>query len=301
MFTGQVHAREFAGGTYLVKMFIDLVQKAQTDKGLKELLRHYKYVAIPIINVDVREALINDPASWTSSSGLWKAYVNGTDGNRNFPGVLWGQVSKGNRLKWNIRLTPGGDNYPGKTAGSCPETQAVMKWLYHYIIVDKARCLLDMHQQGSIIYAGKEWSTRAQEKTAEELRKKVMSFLNRGNSSGRTYKIAEDEPEYGLNGTGSTITDYAVSLASGAKFSVAMGFSAYTDGEREYMLMELGDLDKAKFPINAPNPEFSTLTIEIGLGQKYLGNSASTRKLIATEYKKYHFDALLESLPELLP
>lgn len=297
IFTGQVHAREFAGGTYLIKMFADLIQKAQTDEKTMKLLKKYKYAAIPIINVDGRQALIDDPDAWTTSSGMWKAYINGTDGNRNYPGVLWGEVAKGNTLKWNISLKPSSENYSGKTAGSCPETKAVMKFIYHYTVVEKALCLLDMHQQGRAIYAGKEWPTEEQENDANKLRNKVLSFLNKNNSS--KYKKADDEPKYGLNGTGSTITDYAVSVASGAKFSPAYGFSAYTDGKNEYIMMELGDLDNAKFKVDAPNPHFSTLTVEIGCGKRYLGNSQKTRNLLASEYTKYHFDKLLESLPNL--
>jgi hypothetical protein len=88
MFTGQVHAREFAGGTFLVKMLADLLSKAQKDKNTMELLKSYKYVAVPIINVDGREALIKEPRKWTYGGALWKAYSNGTDGNRNFPSVI---------------------------------------------------------------------------------------------------------------------------------------------------------------------------------------------------------------------
>ncbi|MGB4661056.1 MAG: M14 family metallopeptidase, partial [Mobilitalea sp.] len=298
MFTGQVHAREFAGGTFLVNMFVDLVQKAQTDEVTMDLLKSYKYVAVPIINVDGREALIKEPSEWISGTSLWKAYTNGTDGNRNFPSVLWGQVSKGNNLKWNVKSKPGACNYAGKYAGSNSETKAMIKWLYHYIAVEKAVCLLDMHQQGSGLYAGKGWSTKAQEKKANNLRKNIFKILNEGNYS-RTYRIIKDEPTYGLVGSGSSITDYAVSVASGAKFSTAMGFFAYTDEKKEYMLLQITDIDNVKFNVSVINKNFSALTVEIGLGTKYLGNSRSTRNLLAIEYRKYHFDKLLESLADI--
>ncbi|MDF2486330.1 MAG: putative exported carboxypeptidase [Herbinix sp.] len=296
MFTGQVHAREFAGGTFLMKMLADLLSKAQNNKETMELLKSYKYVAVPIINVDGREALIKEPSKWSPGGSLWKAYINGTDGNRNFPSVVWGQVSEGNNLKWSVKTKPSADNYPGKYAGSNSETKAMMKWLYHYIVVEKALCLLDMHQQGSKIYAGKEWSTQAQERIANNLRKCVFKVLNKGNYS-RTYGIIEDEPVDGFDGSGSSITDYAVSLATGAKFSPTMGFCAYTDGEKEYILMQITDLDNIDFDLSAANKNFSTLTVEIGFGSKYLGNSTSARKLLATEYTKYHFDKLFERLP----
>jgi hypothetical protein len=197
-----------------------------------------------------------------------------------------------------VRTKPSADNYSGKYAGSNSETKALMKWLYHYIVVDKALCLLDMHQQGSKIYAGKEWTTHAQERNANTLRTKVFQILNKGNN-GRTYKTIEDEPIDGFDGSGSSITDYAVSIASGAKFSPTMGFCVYTDGEEEYVMMQIDDLDNIQFDVRVANMNFSTLTIEIGLGSKYLGNSAATRRLLAKEFIEYHFDQLLESLPAM--
>jgi hypothetical protein len=299
MFTGQVHAREFAGGTFLVKMLVDLVQKAQSDKQTMELLMNYKYVVVPIINVDGREALIKNTKKWTTSTGMWKAYTNGTDGNRNFPGLLWGQLTQGNDLKRSIKFKPGSENYAGKYAGSNNETKALMKWIYHYTIVEKALCLVDMHQQGALVYAGKGWTTKEQSNVSIKLRKKVLEFLNKGNTK-RKYGVDYDEPVYGFEGGFSTITDYAISISCGAKFSPAMGCCAFTDGKKEFMLLEIVDLDEKKIKVNAPNKSFATLTMEIGKGSKYLGNSTSTRKLIAEEYINYHFNSFMEKLPEML-
>ncbi len=132
MLTGQIHARETAGGYFLTKSLVDLVQQAQTDSKAMNILKEYKYVAVPIINVDGRDNIIYNQKEWTSSDGqLWKAYSNGTDGNRNFPGLSWGQVAKGNCLKWNVKSKPCGDNYCGAYAGCNSETKALMKWAYH--------------------------------------------------------------------------------------------------------------------------------------------------------------------------
>lgn len=299
MLTGQVHAREFAGGTFIIKMFADLIQDAQTNKKTMEMLKENKYVAIPIINVDGREALINEPKKWSENGELLKAYTNLTDGNRNFPGLMCGQLSKGNKLKWNISKKPSLFNYPGDYVGSNPETKAVMKWLYHYIVVEQAECLLDMHQQGSVIYAGKKWITKEQDKYSNDLRKKMFSHVNKGNT-GRTYGRIKDEPKYGLEGTNSTITDYAMSIACGAKFSPSHGFCVVSDEKMDFILMQFNDLDDLKFKIEPSNPTFATLTIEIGVGEKYLGNSSETRKLLTTEYSKYHFDTMLYKLPGMI-
>lgn len=299
MFTGAVHAREFAGGTFLVKSLVDLVQKAQTDQNTMKLLQSNKYVAVPIVNVDVREAIIKNQSKWTTYSGeIWKAYINGADGNRNFPGLSWGELTKGNKLSKDFLRKPAYAFYPGNYAGSNNETKALMKFLYHYIVVENAKCLLDMHQQGSVIYAGKEWAPKEQNQKGINLRKKVLDLLNQG-VSGRTYKVIY-EYSSGLSGNGSTITDYSCALAYGAKFSPAFGFLTFTNGKKETTLMEIGSMTKLKYKVDMPNPDFVTLTVEIGYGQNYLGNSVSTRKLLAAEYKKYNFDKLLTSLPNLV-
>lgn len=300
MLTGQVHAREFAGGTYIVKQFADLIQKAQTDKKTMELLKNNKFVAVPIINVDGREALINNSWKWTTRSGqLWKAYTNGVEGNRNFPGLQWGQVSKGSSLKSIIESKPTYANYPGKYAGSNKETKAMMKWFYHYIVLEQASAYLDLHQQGSIVYAGKGWQTKRQEQNSLDLRTKFFSLINKGNSR-RTYTRVYDGTSYGLQGQGSSLTDYASTLAVGAKFSPAFGFHAFTDGNKEYMLLQIKDLDLKKIKVKEANRNLGVLTVEIGYGESYLGNSTYTRKLLAQEYTKYHFDRLLEALPGMI-
>lgn len=300
MMTGQVHAREFAGGTYILKEFVDLVQKAQKDKSTMELLKKNKYVAVPIINVDGREALINSPSKWTYSGGqLLKAYTNGTDGNRNFPGLQWGLISKGSSISSSIATKPGYAFYPGKYGGSNSETKALMKWLYHYIIVEQASIYLDMHQQGSIIYAGKTWQTKAQAQRSLDLRTNVMNVLNKGITS-RKYTRVYESSLYGLRGEGSSLTDYAITLAVGAKFSPAYGFHVFTDGKKEYTLLEVKDLDLAKGKFREANSKLAALTIEIGYGRKYLGNSPETRKLIANEYNYYNFGKLLEALPKMI-
>ncbi len=300
MLTGQIHAREFAGGTFIVKEFVDLVQKAQTDKKTMELLKSNKFVAIPIINVDGREALITAQNKWSTGGGqLLKAYTNGTDGGRNFPGLQWGQVTYGSSLKRIIEKKPSYANFPGAYAGSNSETKAVMKWMYHYVVVEQATYYLDLHQQGSIIYAGKSWQTKQQEQNSKDLRTNVLSVINKGITS-RKYTRVYEGTSYGMQGQGSSLTDYAVTLAIGAKFSPAYGFSAFTDGKKEYMLMQIRDLDKKTIKVRESNKNFAALTLEIGYGEKYLGNSSSTRRLLANEYNYFNFGKLLEALPKMV-
>jgi hypothetical protein len=300
MLTGQIHAREFAGGTYIVKQLVDLIQKAQTDSKTMELLKKNKFVAVPIINVDGREALINEPKKWTTKGGeMYKAYTNGVDGGRNFPGLQWGQVLKGSRYKYSIAKSPGYANYPGSYAGSNRETKAMMKWLYHYIVVEQARYYIDMHQQGSIIYAGKTWQTKTQAQKSWDLRTNLRSVLNKG-VTRRKYNNVYEGSIYGMQGEGSSLTDYSVTLAVGAKFSPAYGFHAFVSGNKEYILMQIKDLDRNVIKVKDANKNFAAVTMEIGYGRSYLGNSAATRKLLANEYKNYNYDKLLESLPKMV-
>ncbi len=300
MMTGQVHGREFAGGTFIVKELVDLVQNAQTDKKTMELLKRNKYVAVPIINVDVREGLIYKASNWTTKGKeLWKAYANGTDGGRNFPGLQWGQVAKGSVFKSSIATKPGYANYAGKYAGSNSETKAMMKWLYHYIIVEKADRYIDMHQQGSIVYAGKTWQTKTQEKRSQQLRTDVMNILNKGITT-RKYSRVYEGGLYGMLGEGSSLTDYAITLAVGAKFSPAYGFHAFTDDTKEYILLQVKDLDQSKIKFKEANSKFAAITLEIGYGREYLGNSAATRRLLSQEYQYYNYAKLLETLPQTI-
>jgi hypothetical protein len=273
--------------------------RSQTDQNTMKLLQSNKYVAVPIVNVDVREAIIKNQSKWTVSGGeIWKAYMNGADGNRNFPGLSWGELSKGKRLTKNFPKKPAYAFYPGDYAGSNNETKALMKFLYHYIVVEKAKCLLDMHQQGSVIYAGKDWAPYKQNQNSINFRQNVLNLLNQG-VKGRTYKVIY-EASTGLSGNGATITDYSCAVAFGAKFSPAFGFLTFTNGKKETTLMEANSMSNLKYKVSMPNPDFRSITVEIGYGRNYLGNSAATRKLLADEYKKYHFDSLLTSLPNLI-
>ncbi len=299
MLTGQVHAREFAGGTFIVKQFSDLIQKAQTDPKTMEFLKNNKFVAVPIINVDGREALIKDQKKWTTRGGsLWKAYTNGVEGNRNFPGLQWGQLAKGKSMRSGIASKPSYANYPGSYAGSNNETKALMKWFYQYIVVEQAHAYLDLHQQGSIVYAGKGWQTRRQEQLSKDFRTSLLALMNKDWPRRRYSKTGDSS--IGLQGQGSSLTDYATTLAVGAKFSPAFGFSAFTDGKKEYMLLEIRDLDNNKVKVEEANKNFAALTVEIGYGESYLGNSSYTRSLLAKEYVNYNFDELLLKLPTMV-
>lgn len=295
--TGTIHARETAGTTFLFKEIIDLLQN-DTEEN-ENILKNLKLAAVLCVNPDGREGVAFDTSNFTYPDGqLWKAASNGTDLNRNFPGLSFSQIGKGNKKTPNISSSPEKIFYPGDHGGCNSEIRAMIKFLYHYIVIDKAPVLIDYHQQGSIGYAGKPWDSIAHQKACQKLADQMFEMMNKGNR--RRYIWIPEPDEYGLNGTGSTLTDYACSVAYGAKFSPAFGFCVYTDGIREYPLCEIPKMDDSPIEFNIPNNNFRTMTFEIGSGRSYLGYSDTTRKQLAKEYEDYHFDRVFYRIYEIL-
>ena len=295
MLTGTVHAREQAGTEYILKEIADLLSSG--TKEAREVLATTRFLTVPCVNPDGREGVAFDTAHFRYSNGLlWKAAANGTDLNKNFPGVSCGEILKKNKVSKYLSTSDKSIYYPGEYAGCNPETCALMKFVYYGVAVAKAKILVDYHQQGRISYAGKPWQTKAQEQRCIDLSKTIMKKLSVGNSHNYLYWPEDDG--YGLNGGGSTLTDFACSVATGAKYSPGYGFYVYTDGKKEYPLIMFEDLDKARFNVKEVNSEFATMTFEIGWGSETLGYSSNARKLLDKEYTKYHFDRVLYMLSE---
>ena len=287
--TGTVHARETAGSQFIIKELVDLLNN-KDENEIVDYLNKIKIVAVPCVNPDGREGVAFDTKNYTYGDGqLWKATSNGTDLNRNFPGLSWGQCKKGYSRVYGWSDSNGSLYYPGDSAGSCSETRALMKFLYHYVVVEQASTLIDYHQQGRIAYAGKPWQTKEQEQRCINFAKSMFNFMNKGNSY--KYEYMPENIKYGLQGEGSTLTDFACSLAVGAKFSRQYGFYVMYENGQEYPLISFSDLDNKKF--EEANSNFRTMTFEIGIGRNYLGYSDNTRKLLNKEYYDYHFDSVL--------
>ena len=296
--TGTIHARETAGCTYIIKELVDLLQNKSTKA--KETLKRTRFVAVPCVNPDGRDGVCFNTEAYSYSNGeLWKATSSGTDLNRNFPGLSWGQIAKGNEKSKYINSSPKKLYYPGPYAGSAPETRAMMKLLYHYIVLEKASMFIDYHQQGRIMYVEKPWCSSAQQKLCVNAAKYFKDILNEGQkkSANNKYTTVKEDKDYGLNGVGSTMTDYACAIANGSKYSRAYGFNVYCTKKEEYPLIMIPHLDKTKKKLlAAPNDTLVTFTFEIGWGSKSLGYSSKARDLIADEYKTFHYDRVLYEL-----
>lgn len=295
--TGNIHARETAGSVFIIKEIAELLQ-SDTDEA-KKLLQKIKFAIVPCVNPDGREGVAFNTSKYKYSNGqLWKATSNGTDLNRNFPGLSWSQVKEGYEKSDFISDSSKKIYYPGDYAGSCNETKAMMKFLYHYIKIEKAQVLIDYHQQGRIGYAGKPFQKSSQQKRCKELAKYLFGRMN---PSLKKYIWWGEKEEYGLNGTGSTLTDFAVSIATGAKFSPGYGFFVYTDGKKEYPLIMIPRLDDTSLSVvHETNSKFATTTIEIGYGKEYLGYGSTSRELLKKEYDRYKFGRLLYYLYDYL-
>ncbi|MBP5331675.1 MAG: hypothetical protein J6Y89_07465 [Lachnospiraceae bacterium] len=295
--TGSIHARETAGTTFLLKEITDLLQ-ADTDES-REVLENIRFAIVVCVNPDGREGVAFDTANYTYRGGtLWKATSNGTDLNRNFPGLSWSMIRNGYKKAKSISTSSDKIFYPGDYGGSCNETKAMMKFLYHYIVLEHATAIIDYHQQGRIAYAGKAWLTDDHHNRCIELANTMFKTMNPGNS--RKYYVEEDNKESGQDGEGSTLTDFALSVALGAKFSPGYGCFVFTDGKKEYPLIAINRLETTDKKV-LENANFITqISFEIGLGTKMLGYSKETRKLLSGEYVDYHFDRVLYTLNDFL-
>ena len=140
LLTGQVHARESAGPTYILKELIDLVNDYENgvERAVKALY-NTRFVAVACVNPDGHDGIGFDEKNWTYKDGqLWKATSNGTDLNRNFPGLSWMQLKKGVKATQYKSSTPDKIYYWGDYAGSCNETKAMMKFYQYFVGVEGA-------------------------------------------------------------------------------------------------------------------------------------------------------------------
>ena len=179
----------------------------------------------------------------------------------------------------------------------------MMKFYQYYIGVEGAEMLVDYHQQGRITFAGKGYAPEYNNELSEELRKACYDTQKKGAAKSHyDYCYDDTEANYGLEGTGSTNTDYAWAVAMGTKFSTQYGFSVHVDKEgNEYPLIMIPEYDEAEVELQPMrSPGFRTLSWEIGNGRSYLGYTKDTLKLLEKEYYNYNFDEMLYTYAEVL-
>lgn len=286
MLTGGVHAREFAGTDYLVKLLNDIVIKAGKDEYTRLLLENATIVAVPLVNPDGRQLIIEggDPDR--------KSNANGIDLNRAMPSVNAGQHSLDRKLNSSISHEPGIGFFPGYNLGSESETQAMMKWFNTF--VPSAEVYIDLHQQGGITYYNKGFITERSDKMSKQFAK-VINKLLKGKYPPRSESVS-----YGLAGSGGTVTDYAKSVAEGLVFSYKFGRLTLDIGDEELPLLCFRDLDDYPEYYKPSNPDFKSVCIEIGRNRKYLGPSGHARKNREKEYNDYGWKNFLTGTIEIV-
>jgi hypothetical protein len=298
MYAGHVHSNEYAGALFTLKMFDELITKAQTDEYTRLLLQNIRFEAVPIVSPDGYERLVN------GSPTTWKSNHNGTDINRNFPSVNALQLAKGFDLTKYYSGESGQSFYAGPYLGSEPETRALMKWLHVYVPI--AYSYLDMHQQGRGIYVGKPWETTQSRQFRRNYGQTLLSFLNAGVSSSNYIILSSLVPAAdGFNGAGGTTPEYALSIAMGMEYCPKLGILALNEDGVLKSLMEFKTLEGNKYykPINA---NFVAITLEIGahvrsgstITRNALGYTNTSREMMNTEYTRYNFDKLLKNQAE---
>jgi hypothetical protein len=195
------------------------------------------------------------------------------------PSVNAGQLASGVRRVSDFSGVPGLDFFAGYNLGAESETQAMIKWLDYY--VPKASLYIDLHQQGGIEYYNKPFASSRSDSLSKTYARKNNAMLKGG------YKLKPEPAGYGLNGDGGTLTDYAVSIAEGFKYSYAYGRMALDMGGVETPLIVFKDIDNFKQYYKPLNAAFRCISIEIGRKPSYLGAGAGARLKRKNEYDRY--------------
>ncbi len=278
MITGGVHAREFAGTDYAIKFLNDTLIKAQADPYTRWLLEQVVIVAVPLVNPDGREMVIN------GANASRKSNARGVDLNRNMPSINAGQHAKGAKRTSHFSSKPGMAYFAGHSLGSESETRALIKWFDHY--VPKANAYIDLHQQGGMTFYNKRFVTERIDALSKVHAQKTNALLQNG------YPLRAESSVYGLNGSGGTFTDYAESVSEGFVYSFKYGRMVLMIDEKETPLLCFKDIDKQIVHYKPVNERFKSVTIEIGRSQS-TGASAAARQRRKNEYEKYGWEGFL--------
>lgn len=286
LLTGGVHAREFAGPEYAVKVLSDTLAKAQTDEETRALLESVIVVAVPLVNPDGR-ALILDGGDKSRKSN-----AHGVDLNRAMPSVNAGQLAAGVDLVENFSTVPGMDFFAGYRLGTESETQAVIKWLETY--VPDATAYIDLHQQGGVIFYDKAFTSAASDEACLAFAESMDDLLGGG------YELREESRHYSLDGDGGTLTDYARSISEGFLYSDRLGRRALLADSEELPLISFRDIDSCMEYYQPVNADFQCISIEIGRKRSYLGPGEGACERRASEYERYGWEDFLTGTIEIL-
>jgi hypothetical protein len=286
LLTGNVHSRETAGTSFILKQFEKLCRDAENDPYIKRLLEEYKFIAIPSANPDGWEQMVKNPSS------MKKANARGVDLNRNMPTSNAEQLAKGEDPIREISEFPGNAYYAGPYLGSESETQAAILWFIKYI--PDAAVYIDYHQSGNRIYGGKTfYEEESRLAKSKKLANDVINFMLR--LGGRKWSYLKEEQE--LSRGQGTYTDFAVEYACGFRFSPAFGRLCMNSEKGLVPLLFYESMNENSKYYAPRNKNLAVITPEIGPSESrcYTKKARSLQKEI---YYKQGFDKLFLFLME---
>lgn len=273
MLTGNVHAREFAGAEYITKFLNDTIKKAAYDDYTRLLLESAVIVAVPLVNPDGREIIIN------GGSVSRKSNANGVDLNRAMPSLNAGQLANGVKMEKLFSTKPGMAYFAGYNLGTESETQAMIKWFNYYVPI--ADLYVDLHQQGGTEFYNKIFLSSESDALSKQYAVKNNILLKKG------YRLVSEKSVYGLIGSGGTFTDYAKSVAEGCIYSYSLGRMVLDADGTEMPLISFRDIDLCKQYYKPLNSNFKSICIEIGRYRINRGASRAARRYREKEYNTY--------------
>lgn len=114
LFNSMHHAREVMSPEVSLDIIEYLTSNYETDNKIKHYVNSNQIWIVPMLNVDGNQKVWNGSSMWRKNTN----YGHGVDINRNYP-YKWGACRGSSSAKWS-------DTYRGPSAGSEPETQALM-------------------------------------------------------------------------------------------------------------------------------------------------------------------------------
>jgi carboxypeptidase T len=119
LFNAMHHARELMTTEVVFDIAETLVKEFRENNETKQLLNQIKVLVVPQVNPDGNKLVHGGQSFWRKNAWKYQGNEVGVDLNRNYPAFWKGcNGSSGDRNS---------DSYRGPSAGSEPETQAMMK------------------------------------------------------------------------------------------------------------------------------------------------------------------------------
>ena len=165
-FNGAHHANEWITAPLLINFISDYAEAIENQTEIcetdaRQLFAKKKLYCVPLVNPDgvdlVNNALDKTSLFYSDARNIarrypnipfpsgWKANLNGTDLNLNYP-AMWGEAK---RIKFALGIErPAPENYVGPMPLSEPESRAV----YDYTLQNGFHLTLSYHTQGKVVY-----------------------------------------------------------------------------------------------------------------------------------------------------